>query len=199
MLIYLTYEQGTWLPELQAYFPGLVLQHIERQAYCYAAPLAQGRQAVEQVQFLRRHSIRHKDDEYERATWIRSFFQQVALGRRLIEKISLWKGEERHSYEVLLKNRAQEVHLSFPASWRGGEEIAGRMEQWIVVQARPDGSIGALGVSASGSVEETLHTTSSAQEMSTWLCEKRCEQWICTTEQWSVHGIYRHALRYVFP
>lgn len=121
------------------------------------------------------------------------------LGHRPIEKFNIWKGEELLSYEVLLKNRAQEVHLSFPASWRGGEEIAGCMGQWVVVQQGAERRFDALGVSASGCVEEMLYTSASVEEMVAWLREKRCEQWICTTLQWSVLGMYRHPLRYAFP
>ncbi len=199
MLIYLTNGQRHLLAEVQVMFPGLHLKQVARQVQCYAAALAEGSQAVAQVQFLRQQKIRYKDDEYERANWIRTFFYRAELGQRPIESISIHAGEELLSYEVMLKNRSQVAQLYFPASWRGGEEITGSMLQWLVVQNLTSERIVALGVNSVGRVDETLYTATSVQEMETWLQEGRFEQWICTTLQWSIIGVYRQQPCYAFP
>lgn len=197
MLIYLLNGQQRLLEDVKRVFPGLYLKRIEGPIHCYAAALANGQQAVFQIQFLHQHKIRFKNDEYERANWIRTFFQRVELGRGQIEALSIRQGEEYLSYQVMLKNRSQETHLYFPASWCGGEEITGSMRQWMVVQKLRDERLLALSVGNAGRVDEVRYTTTSLQEMEQWLQEQHFEQWICTTTQWSILGVYRQQLQYI--
>lgn len=198
MLIYLLNGQQRLLADVQAKFPGLYLKQIEGQVHCYAAALAQGQQGVAQVQFLRQNKIRYKDDEFERANWIRTFFQRVELGQCPIEALSIRQGETLLSYEVMLKNRSQVAQLYFPTSWCGGEEITGEANQLVVIQKLKDERLIALSVSKAGRVGETLRMTTSIQEMETWLQEQRFEQWICTSLYWSILGVYRQLPLHVF-
>lgn len=197
MLIYLMNGQQRLLEDVRKVFPGLHLKRIEGPFHCYAAALAQGQQASAQIQFLHQNKIRYRNDEYERANWIRTFFQRVELGQWPIDALSIRQGEEYLSYEVMLKNRSQKTHLYFPASWCGGEEITGSMRQWMVVQKLRDERLIALSVGNAGCVDETRYTTTSIQEMEHWLHEQRFEQWICTTTQWSILGVYRQQLQYM--
>ncbi|MGH2507169.1 MAG: hypothetical protein ACRDHZ_07130, partial [Ktedonobacteraceae bacterium] len=79
-----------------------------------------------------------------------------------------------------------------------GEEIIGLMRQWLVVQKLRDDHLVALSVGSAGRVDKTLLMTSSIQQMETWLQEQKFEQWICTTIQWSMLGIYRRQSQHIF-
>ena len=198
MLIYLNNGQIHLLAEVRAMFPGLHLKQVGGPVQCYAAPLAGGQQGIAQVRFLRQQQIRYRDDELERANWIRTFFYRVELGNLPIESVDIHAGAELLSYEVTLKNRTSAAHLSFPTNWRGGEEITGTLRRWLVIQQLKDERLVALGVGEAGRVEETLYTATRLQEMETWLQERHFEQWICTTMQWSIFGVYRQQLPYMF-